>query len=289
MPSPTSVPAHPERLRAAERTENFPVALRLLPPDLRADLRAVYDVVRTIDDLGDELPERSRGERVAALHAFADDLAAVWSTGAPRSPGAARLVPAVRRRGLPREPFDRLLQANLADQEVTRYDDFGDLLGYCRLSAAPIGELVLHLFGAATPARLALADRVCAGLQVVEHLQDVGEDRRRGRVYLPQGDLTAAGVPESDLDAPAASAALRAVVLLQADRTAALLTAGRPLVADLGGWARIAVAGYLAGGLAALDAVRRTGGDVLGCTARTRRHDVARHAAVLLLSRGRPC
>ena len=272
-----------ERLRAMEATENFPVALRLLPRDVRADLRAVYAVVRTIDELGDESP----GDRTAALHAFSRDLATVWTTGRPRSPVLAALVPPVRRRGLPREPFDQLVAANLQDQRVTRYDRFADLLDYCALSAAPIGRLVLAVFAAGSPARLALSDRVCAGLQVVEHLQDVAEDRRAGRVYLPLEDLAAYGVREADLDAASASPALRRLISAELGRVTGLLAAGGPLIAGLSGWARLAVAGYVAGGRAAVDGIRRVDGDVLAERPGVRRRDLARHLA-LSLARSRP-
>jgi squalene synthase HpnC len=274
-------------LRAKERAENFPVALRVLPRAVRADLRAVYDVVRTVDDLGDELAEQRPGQRAAALEAFRADLARVWSTGSPASAVLTRLVPTVRRHAMPMGPFDRLVQANLVDQRVTRYATFEDLLGYCDLSAAPIGELVLHIAGAATPERVALSDRVCAALQVAEHLQDVAEDRVRGRVYLPQEDLTAHGVPEADLDAPAASPALRALVAALTDRVDGLLDSGLPLVATLTGWSRLAVAGYVAGGRAALDGLRRVDGDVLPGSPGVRRRDLLRHlGADLLRSRG---
>jgi squalene synthase HpnC len=262
-----------EALRSLERAENFPVALRLLPRDLRADLRAVYDVVRTIDHLGDEAP----GDRSAALHAFAVDLAEVWSGGQPAAPVLAALAPAVARRGLPQEPFDRLVTANLWDQQVCRYARFSDLEDYCALSAAPIGRLVLAVFGVATPERIALSDRVCAGLQVVEHLQDIAEDRRAGRVYLPQEDMAAHGVREHDLDAAAAPPALRRLVHAELERVTGLLAAGRPLLADLSGWARLAVAGYLAGGLAAVDGIRRLDGDVLARRPEVRRRDLLRH------------
>lgn len=266
-------------LRAMEGAENFPVALRLLPRDVRTDLRAVYDVVRTIDELGDSLPEHEPGARTRALTAFGEDLTRVWSTAAPEHPVLAALVPVVHRRALDRDPFDRLVRANLQDQAVRRYATFDDLLGYCALSAAPIGALVLQIFGQDSPTRRDLSDRVCAALQVVEHLQDVREDRLQGRVYLPQADLAACGVQESDLDAPTASPHLRRLVLSQADRAAALLAAGPPLVASLRGWARLAVSGYVAGGRAAIDAVRRTGGDVLSTPATVRRRDVAGHLA----------
>ena len=80
---------------------------------------------------------------------------------------------------------------------VTRYRTFGDLLGYCRLSANPVGRIVLHVFGAATPAREALSDRVCTALQLAEHWQDVAEDLRAGRIYLPGEDLDRFGVTEA--------------------------------------------------------------------------------------------
>jgi squalene synthase HpnC len=278
LPSGGEVGPVPARqLSAWEKGENFPVALRLLPRDLRADLRAVYAVVRTIDQLGDAAP----GDRTAALHGFRRDLATVWTTGRPHSPVLAALVAPVRRRELPRGPFDRLVAANLQDQRVTRYECFPDLLDYCALSAAPIGRLVLALFGVAAPDRISLSDQVCAGLQVVEHLQDVAEDRRAGRVYLPLDDLAAHRVPESDLDAASASPALRRLILAELDRVTELLDTGGPLLADLSGWARLAVAGFLAGGRAAADGIRRVDGDVLPGTPGVRRRDLARH---LLLS-----
>jgi phytoene/squalene synthetase len=120
---------------------------------------------------------------------------------------------------------------------------------------------------------------------VVEHLQDVAEDRGRGRVYLPRRDLAAHGVREEDLDRPPAGPALRGLVLAEARQVTALLDAGAPLLASLTGWARIAVAGYLAGGRAAVDAVRRVEGDVLARTAGTRRRDVLRHLLAALAHR----
>lgn len=268
-------------LRAQEAAENFPVALRVLPRAVRSGLRAVYDVVRTIDDLGDA-PDRDPADRERDLEAFAADLASVWSGGAPRAAVLRRLVPVVQRCGLPQEPFDRLVRANLQDQRVLRYPAFADLLDYCTLSAAPIGELVLHLFGQATAETVALSDRICAGLQIVEHLQDVAEDRRGGRVYLPGADLAAHGVREEDLDAATATPALRALLAAETDRVVTLLRAGTPLLGRLHGWARLAVAGYLAGGWAAVDGIRRVDHDVLRGSPGVRRRDVARRLVQVL-------
>jgi squalene synthase HpnC len=266
-------------LRERERDENFPVVLRVLPKAVRTDLHAVYAVARTIDDLGDLAP----GDRTAALHDFRADLHQIWRDRAPRRPVLRALAPTVRARGLTAEPFDRLIEANLIDQWVTRYDTFGDLLRYCRLSADPVGRLVLDIFDQSSPAAAELSDRVCQALQLLEHWQDVGEDRGMGRVYLPAEDLAAFGVRETDLDSPHANDALRELMAFETERAARLLESGAPLLAHLRGWARVAVLCYIAGGRAAVRALRRAGWDVLGCPARTRRRDIALEAAALLL------
>jgi phytoene/squalene synthetase len=91
----------------------------------------------------------------------------------------------------------------------------------------------------------------------------VGEDARAGRVYLPQEDLEQAGVSRTELVGPVASPALRAVILNQVDRADEMLRVGRCLIDALSGWARLAVAGYVAGGETTAAALRRAGGDVL--------------------------
>lgn len=269
------------------RAENFPVALRLLPRKLRADLIAVYGVARVVDDLGDE----AAGDRVALLEAFRADLASVWETGRPNHPVLQQLVPTVAAHGLDREPFDRLVQANLVDQRVHRYATYGQLREYCTLSADPVGRIVLAIFGigaggVSDPVATQLSDRVCTALQLIEHWQDVAEDRRAGRVYLPQEDLAAFGVAEAELGATpaqrAASPALRSLMAFEITRAAELLDSGAPLLGMLNGWARLAVAGYVAGGRAALDALRRCGGDVLAGPPRPRRRDTLRHLLVAL-------
>jgi phytoene/squalene synthetase len=156
------------------------------------------------------------------------------------------------------------------------------LLGYCYLSAAPVGRLVLALFDCTAEDLIPLSDRVCVALQLLEHLQDVAEDRRAGRIYLPQDAMAAFGVRESDLDAARAGTALRGLVLSETDAAADLLRSGAPLVGRLSGWARLAVAGYVAGGRATVDALRRAGGEVLGGPPRPRRRDLVRHLATTL-------
>jgi squalene synthase HpnC len=260
-------------------SENFPVASWLLPASVRADLMAVYGFARLTDDVGDE----SGGDRLAHLGWLEDELERA-ARGEATHPVVQRVAATVAARRLPLQPFRDLIEANRRDQTVQRYETFEDLVGYCRLSANPVGRLVLEIFGAATPERLALSDDVCTGLQVVEHLQDVAEDLAQGRIYLPLADLAAEGCDESALSAHHAGSALRRVVALNSERARRLLFSGAPLAASLPLRPRVAVASFTAGGMAALDAIEAAGFDVLAHRCRPRPGRFAARLALVLLA-----
>lgn len=260
------------------RAENFPVSLRVLPRALRQDLVAVYDVVRVIDNLGDE----ASGDRLALLDEFAADQHRAFTDGQPQVDVLRRLVPTIRRRDLSEQPLLDLIEANRTDQRTTRYESFDALVGYCRLSAVPIGRLVLRIFGRPEPELAALSDDVCIALQILEHCQDVAEDYRRGRIYLPEQDLLAFGVAPEELAGTAASPRLRALVRYEVDRCAELLDSGDELVGRLHGWARLAIAGYLAGGRATVAALRRADGNVLSAVPKPSRAGTAWQALRVL-------
>jgi squalene synthase HpnC len=243
--------------------ENFPVALRILPRGPRRHLMRLYAFARFVDDVGDE----ADGDRLALLDLIEQDVRRLW-TGQPELAPVAGLMPVKAYCSLPIEPLLDLIEANRLDQTVNRYDSFDDLLAYCRLSAAPIGRLVLAVAGVGDEKLLPLADSICAALQVLEHCQDIAEDARAGRVYLPATDLAAAAVAEADLTAASASTQLREVIARQVARARTLLTEGRPLINRLHGWPRFAVAGYLAGGLATANALESAGYDVLSAPVR---------------------
>jgi squalene synthase HpnC len=252
---------------APVRRENFPVASRLLPHRYRRHLIAVYGFARRVDDIGDAGSDGDTGQprdRLRLLDALDADLARLYDGGEPRLPVIRALAPTIEACSIPAGPFHRLVEANRREQTVTRYDRFEDLLTSCELSANPVGHIVLHIFGLAVPERLGLSDRICSALQVIEHCQDVGEDFARGRVYLPAEDLRRFGCGDADLVEAPAPARLRRVVALQAGRAMRLLEAGDPLAASLTGFARTAVAGYIAGGRATVAALERAGHEVLG-------------------------
>ncbi len=243
--------------------ENFPVALRILPAARRRHLMAIYGFARIADDIGDEAPP---AERVRMLDELQADLGRL-NEGQARLPVIRALAPVILQLGVPAQLFIDIISANRQDQIVSRYETFDELAGYCRLSANPIGRMVLHVFGAYSPARAELSDRVCTALQLAEHWQDVAEDYRAGRIYLPGTSLREFGVAEDDLAAPAASPAVRDLIRSETERARRLLDQGASLTGTLRGSARLAVAGYVAGGRAALASIAAAGYDVLATAA----------------------
>ncbi|MEU6439418.1 squalene synthase HpnC [Streptomyces sp. NPDC047046] len=280
--------------------ENFPVAPFFVPKTWRADLMAVYGFARLVDDIGDgdlapggadarylDVPEDQAGDRLVLLDALEADLARVFrSTGTPHHPLLRALRPTVRRRGLVPDPFEALIGANRQDQKVGRYATWDELAAYCELSANPVGRLVLGLTGTESDERLRRSDAVCTGLQLVEHLQDVAEDLRRDRIYLPAEDMTRFHVTEADLAAPRASAQVRALIAFEADRARALLDEGLPLVASVRGRLRLLLAGFVAGGRAALAAIAEAGNDVLATTPKPTKARLLREMGAVLRGEG---
>ncbi|MEX2974579.1 squalene synthase HpnC [Streptomyces sp. C184] len=281
--------------------ENFPVAPFFLPRVWRADLMAVYGFARLVDDIGDGdlapgggdavllgLDRAQSEDRAALLDALEADLHRVFSDRAPgpRHPLMRRLGPTVRRCGLTPEPFLDLIAANRQDQRVSRYGTYDDLAAYCELSANPVGRLVLGITGTASPERIRRSDAVCTALQIVEHLQDVAEDLGRDRIYLPAEDMKRFGVTEADLAAPSGGASVRALIAYEAERARDLLNEGTPLVGSVHGRLKLLLAGFVAGGRAALQAVAAADHDVLPGPPKPTKLSLLREVAATLRREG---
>jgi squalene synthase HpnC len=296
VPLELAPPFSPSAKAVMERAsgENFPVAMRVLARADRRRLLAVYGFARLADELGDD-PVIAPPERLAALDWLEHELNRAYA-GEARHPLLVRLQATLAECALPREPFVRLIEANRLDQRVTRYETLEQLRAYCDLSANPVGELVLGVFGLATPERIALSNEVCTALQLAEHLQDVGEDLAHGRVYLPEADLARfgcshdqlarlgaragldvdlrgvpAGSPIQGEDYERAAGRLRAVISFEVARARELLAAGVPLVAGVSGRPKLALAAFVAGGRAALEEIAYARFDVLGGVAQAGR------------------
>ncbi|WP_432131613.1 squalene synthase HpnC [Streptomyces tendae] len=298
----TAYAVDPERGTLAKAAdENFPVAPFFLPRAWRTDLMAVYGFARLVDDIGDGdlapggadarllgVPGDRADDRLLMLDAFEADLRRVFggSDGPPRHPLLRRLVPTVRRRALTPEPFLGLVAANRQDQLVARYETYDDLLAYCELSANPVGRLVLAVTGTSTPERIRRSDEICTALQIVEHLQDVAEDLARDRIYLPAEDMKRFHVQETDLAAPTANASVRALIAYEAARARDLLNEGAPLVGSVHGRLRLLLAGFVAGGRAALGAIAAADHDVLPGPPKSGKVHLLREAGVVLRGEG---
>ena len=208
------------------RDENFPVASWLLAPRHRAPILAFYRFARAADDIADHevaTPEeklRQLGAMRRGLDGEADGAAE-----------ALALRGVLAAHGLTDVHARELLDAFTRDVTVDRYPDWQGLIGYCRLSAMPVGRFVLdvHREDRATwPA----SDALCAALQVVNHLQDCGKDYRAiGRVYIPEDILAAAGARVGDLGAARATPALLDAIRAAARRTQVLLHHSKPFAA----------------------------------------------------------
>ena len=284
----TSVAGHPpglpDRSEILGRAtgENFSVASAFLPRWCRRDLMAFYGYARLVDQLGDEY----QGDRLAALQWLESETRAALDDPAGRHPLVGDAARSVRRLGTDPAPLFDLIEANRMDQQVAGYPTFADLVGYCRLSANPVGRLVLAAFGCSDPRRIELSDAICTGLQLVEHWQDVREDALAGRVYLPAEDLHRFGVDAGELtgDRPS-SPALRSLMAFEVARARTWLDRGRPLTAMLPGRFRLAVAGFWSGGHAALDAIADRDFEVLTTPRRPRPDRVARRVVNTLFDR----
>lgn len=252
--------------------ENFPVALRVLPQEIRDHLLAVYGYARLVDQLGDDYP----GDRPAALDWVEAEVARA-ATGEPDiHPLVGAAVSTVEAVGADRRLLLDLIEANRRDQHRGSYATFDELVDYCRYSAHPVGRLVLAVFSVSTPQRQSRSDDVCTALQLAEHLQDLAEDARAGRVYLPVEDLDRFGVASTSICGPGpATPAQRALIAFEVARARRILAEGAVLVDDLRGRPRLAVAAFVAGGSAALDAVADARFDPLGGTPRPRPARVA--------------
>jgi squalene synthase HpnC len=260
--------------------ENFPVASRVLPRAVREQLFAIYGFARLVDDIGD----RSPGDRLSELDWAERELDRALA-GTADEEVFVRLGECARAIGADREPFACLIEANRQDQVVSRYETISGLEAYCALSANPVGRLVLKVFDRDEARTRALSDSICTGLQLVEHLQDIGEDFEVGRVYLPIEDLRRFAVTDEMLAASSAAPELRRLVAFEARRARTYIESGLGLVRLLDAFGALAVAGFAGGGLAQLDAIERAGFDVLAAPVKASARAVARATLAVLVGR----
>ncbi len=211
--------------------ENFPVGSWLLPARLRPHIAVFYRFARAIDDIADN-PVLEAADKVRRLDGFEKAL-----LGRESADTAYRTAYAMRdslaATSVAPEHCRDLIAAFKQDATKLRYRDWDDLMGYCVLSAAPVGRYLLDLHGGSRDG-YAASDALCMGLQVINHLQDCKDDYLKlDRIYLPQDWIGEAGVEVTALAADRASPGLRRVLERTLDATEALLAHAEPLPGGL--------------------------------------------------------
>ncbi|MGZ3522596.1 MAG: squalene/phytoene synthase family protein [Vulcanimicrobiaceae bacterium] len=251
------------RLLAGGHYENFVVASGVLRRDARLHLMRIYAFCRTTDDLGDE----SGSSAIERLERWRDEVAALFAGEAPVHPVLIALRETMQRYTMPAQPFLDLIEANVQDQRVSTYATWAELEAYCMLSAAPVGRMVLRVFGMTGPLAERFSDDVCIGLQLANHAQDVSRDAKIGRTYLLQSELQSDGI----------TGAVHGLV----ERARGLLASGRALEAMAPQPLRLQLALYRLGGLAICDEI-----EAAGYRTDLRRPHVSNAKKVALLARG---
>lgn len=248
--------------------ENFPVASWLCPRHLRPAVTAIYHFARTADDLADE-GDASSEARLAELAAYRLALNANLDGNGDVPPRWARIfVPlqqAVARHQLPVGLLHDLLSAFEQDVRHTasghRYASLDELLAYCRLSANPIGRLLLHLYGVHDAASLHQSDQICSALQLINFWQDISEDLARTRIYLPADALDRHGLelqafmPGTSANSPAQTRAQQALVAELCAHAHGLMRQGAPLARRVPGRAGWELRLVVQGGLRILEKI----------------------------------
>lgn len=253
--------------------ENFPVASLLCPAHLRPAVTAIYHFARTADDIADE-GDADAAERLARLARYRQALVQCTEAAgrgerwdSPDWPGVfGPLSLSMAQHRLPANLLHDLLSAFEQDARYTAeaicYPDEAALLGYCRLSANPIGRLLLHLYGIDDAPSLARSDAICSALQLINFWQDLSVDLPRGRHYLPEQLLQAHGLTQDDFRrAPgsARDAACALVVQRLCGQARALMLQGAPLVHRVPGRAGWELRLVVQGGLRILDHIAAIG------------------------------
>jgi phytoene synthase len=253
--------AYAECLRVAKRARSsFLPAMRLLPPEKRRAIIAVYAFSRACDDVADDegIGPEERLRRFAGQRQLLNDACAGRAEGAL---GVA-LADAIRRFSIPKEHFAQLIVGCESDVAVTRYETFSDLRGYCYRVASTVGLIGLEIFGYEDPKAREFGEDLGIGMQLVNILRDLREDAARGRIYLPRAELREHGVPEEDILRGTRSDAVLRLLAFQAARAREFIDRGGKVVPLVVEDARRCPALLRASYRALLDRITASGYDV---------------------------
>ena len=229
--------------------ENFPVASILLGSKLRRATTVIYAFARCADDIVDE-GDQDASTRHRQLNDFESKLTAVANHEPSDDLLFIALADVIQTFHLPLTPFYDLLTAFRQDIDTKTYATLDTVMAYCRYSANPVGQLVLHLHAAATPENLVLSDKICTALQLINFAQDIDSDyRTRQRIYIPQDEMQLYGVDQTHFSQRIADTAMRQLIHVQLIRCRQLLAEGAALANNTQGRLRWELRAIVASGL----------------------------------------
>ncbi|MEO7005083.1 MAG: squalene synthase HpnC [Acidobacteriaceae bacterium] len=248
------------RALAESHYENFHVATWFLPKRFRPHFQSIYAYCRISDDLGDEVGDAQQS--LALLDFWNRELDACYR-GEARHPVFIALAETIRVCNIPKKPFADLLIAFRQDQTVLRYRTMEDVFDYCRNSANPVGHLVLYACGYREPELVRLSDFTCTALQLANFWQDVREDERRNRIYLPLDDMERFGVSAEQIQERRFTPEFRALMQHEVRFAENLFEQGKFLLQRVDRELAIDLALFTSGGQEILRAIVRQDYDVL--------------------------
>jgi squalene synthase HpnC len=268
IPTPTqrhSAIAQASLQQAQQHYENFPVASVLLPKRYRTAVAMIYSFARQADDFADE-GEVAPEQRLASLQCFRDELELIQAYIQPNTDFFRALQQTIQAHRLPIQPFLDLLDAFSQDVVKTRYANFVEVMDYCQRSANPVGNLLLHLYGHATPKKLAQSDDICSALQLINFYQDIAIDFNKNegkrRIYLCQDEMQLAGIDESTIANKQIHAQWQSFMQMNILRAEQLLKRGKPLGKQLPGRLGFELRMIIAGGERIISKLKACKGDI---------------------------
>lgn len=240
---------------ARRHYENFSIASYLVPAAIRQDFYNIYAYCRWSDDLADEIGNTE--DSLLLLDWWRTELRACFS-GTATHPVFVALKETIVKHALSIDPFEKLLDAFVQDQTVTRYASQMQVMDYCRGSANPVGRILLQLANVKDENAVTLSDRICTGLQIANFCQDIREDALTGRIYLPKDLWQRFQVTEPEILAGRSTDNLHYALKVWVDLARTCLVSGLPLVKITPRWLARDVQLFTRGGLAILNNIARS-------------------------------
>ncbi len=235
--------------------ENFPVISFLIPKYLQKHIAVIYWFARTADDIADE-ENLTEEERLKQLNEFENNFTTALN-GKPKNEFEAALAASIKEKNLTVSLFYNLLKAFKQDVEKKRYENFDEVLDYCKHSANPVGRLILELYNFREEQPFELSDKVCTALQLTNFYQDLQVDFQKGRIYLPEDEMQKFGVAEKSFELKENSLNLQRLLRHNIGRTELIFNEGKGLLKFLKGRLKLEIGWTILGGEAILKKIKK--------------------------------